>query len=59
MLFDTMRNYYSFMLERGVRLTNIAIEMDRAIVWEADQDIAEQDNLEADQDLIKSSLRLV
>lgn len=59
MLIETMRDYYSVILERSLRLTNIATQMNRSAIWTSDHDQAEAENVEADKDLMKQSLRLV
>jgi hypothetical protein len=58
MIFQTMRDYWNVTLERSMRLTNIATEMNRSAIWTPDQDIAEEENRQADQDLMVQSLRL-
>ena len=58
MLIETMRDYYSLILERSLRLTNIATQMNRSAVWTADHVQAEEENRQADQDLMVQSLQL-
>jgi hypothetical protein len=58
MLFQGMNKYPGFIVARFERLRQVAQDMNRSAIWTADHNQAEAENVEADMDLIKQSLRL-